>query len=118
MLLVFKTQDAASETINLIDDSDELELLAPAPLNVVCFRYVAPNLGLKDLNNLNEKLILKLYEGGNTVPSYTVLADRYAIRVAIVNHRSRRHDLDFFVKKIIELGRKLKRSYATTESSA
>ncbi|MBE0690310.1 MAG: hypothetical protein IH587_09345, partial [Anaerolineae bacterium] len=41
------------------------------------------------------------------VPSYTRLDGRYAIRVCITNHRSRREDFDLFVRETLRLGREL-----------
>jgi aromatic-L-amino-acid/L-tryptophan decarboxylase len=84
-----------------------LELLAPAPLNVVCFRYVAPGLDAKALDGLNEELLLRIQERGIAVPSSTVLGGRFALRVAITNHRSRLEDFDLFLDAVLEIGSQL-----------
>ena len=91
-----------------IEQHPELELLAPAPLNVVCFRY-QPTGGLDDaaLDDLNQEILLRLQEDGVAVPSGTRLGDRYAIRVANVNHRSRQSDFDLLLDTVVELGRKI-----------
>jgi hypothetical protein len=40
-------------------------------------------------------------------PSYTVIDGKYALRVCITNHRSRREDFDILVKEVARLGRQL-----------
>jgi aromatic-L-amino-acid decarboxylase len=88
---------------------EELELLAPVPLNVVCFRFVAPGLTDARLNAINEEILLRLQERGIAVPSGTTLAGRYAIRVANVNHRSRDEDFATLAEAVVRLGREVVR---------
>jgi len=89
----------------LVEAAPELELLAPVPLNVVCFRYVWERMDEGQLNELNEELLIELQESGVAVPSSTLIDGKYALRVAITNHRSRREDFDILVQKVIEIGR-------------
>jgi glutamate/tyrosine decarboxylase-like PLP-dependent enzyme len=84
-----------------------LELVAPAPLNVVCFRYVAPGLDAAALNAVNEEILLRVQERGIAVPSSTVLGGQFALRVAITNHRSRLADFDLFVDAVLDIGSQL-----------
>ncbi len=85
----------------------ELELLAPVPLNIVCFRFVAPGMADARLNAVNEEVLIRLQEQGLGVPSSTVLGGRFAIRVANVNHRSRWQDFDALVEDVVRLGREV-----------
>ena len=85
-----------------------LELLAPVPLNVVCFRYVAPGLDAAALDAVNEEILLRVQERGIAVPSSTVLGGRFALRVAITNHRSRLEDFDLFVDAVLSIGAELR----------
>lgn len=94
----------AAYLVELIAAHPRLELLAPAPLNVVCFRYTAPGLGDAKLNALNQEILLRVQESGLAVPSHTDLGGRFAIRVAITNHRSRREDFDLLAKAVVETG--------------
>jgi aromatic-L-amino-acid/L-tryptophan decarboxylase len=86
----------------------ELELLAPVPLNIVCFRYRG-RAGARDemLNEQNRQLLMRLQCDGIAVPSHTVLHGRFAIRVSITNHRSRREDFDVLVESVLRIGREL-----------
>jgi glutamate/tyrosine decarboxylase-like PLP-dependent enzyme len=84
----------------------ELELLAPATLNIVCFRY-AGDVPAGALDALNAALLVELQTSGLAVPSSTVLDGRFALRVAITNHRSRRADFDLLVQAVLSTGRAL-----------
>ncbi|HEX8706825.1 MAG TPA: pyridoxal-dependent decarboxylase [Pyrinomonadaceae bacterium] len=99
-------------------EDGELELLAPVPLNIVCFRYRDARAAQQQsqLNRLNEELLARLQESGIAAPSSTVLDGSYALRVAITNHRSRREDFDLLVGKVLELGRELARETASGTS--
>lgn len=87
----------------------ELELLAPVPLNIVCLRYTGRGDGRDDstLDEVNREILMRLQERGIAVPSGTVLRGRFAIRVAITNHRSVRADFDALVDAVVELGREV-----------
>jgi glutamate/tyrosine decarboxylase-like PLP-dependent enzyme len=85
----------------------ELELLAPAPLNVVCFRFHPPHTSESRLNSINKELLLRLQESGVAVPSSTILDGKFAIRVGITNHRSRRDDFDALLAAVSVIGGQL-----------
>ncbi|HUM47402.1 MAG TPA: pyridoxal-dependent decarboxylase [Chitinophagales bacterium] len=97
---------------SLVETNEKLELLAPAPMNILCFRYTAPSMSNEQLNILNKELLIRLHESGVAVPSYTVLHGKYALRVANTNHRTRRDDFDLLTRKVIELGDQLVKEYA------
>jgi glutamate/tyrosine decarboxylase-like PLP-dependent enzyme len=102
--------DQAHYLGDLINSSSELELLAPIPLNIVCFRFFSNRLSNASLNDLNKELLLRLQESGVAIPSHTVLNGRYAIRVANTNHRSQRKDFDILVKNVVKIGNELLQS--------
>jgi aromatic-L-amino-acid decarboxylase len=79
--------------------SEDLELLAPVQLNIVCFGYRS-----KDSNRLNAKIVADLQESGIAAPSTTTIGNRLAIRAAIFNHRTRKCDIDALVKAVRTLG--------------
>jgi aromatic-L-amino-acid decarboxylase len=84
-----------------------LELLAPVPLNIVCFRFTAPKLDGAALDSVNQEVLIRVQERGIAVPSSTVLGGRFALRVAITNHRSRREDFDVLVDAVLAAGAEL-----------
>jgi len=77
----------------------QLELLAPAQLNIVCFRYRAA-----DADRINGEIVIDIQESGSSAPSTTTLDGRLAIRAAIVNHRTDCSDIDSLVKAVLEFG--------------
>jgi aromatic-L-amino-acid/L-tryptophan decarboxylase len=78
-----------------------LELLAPAQLNIVCFRYRA-----EDADRVNSEIVADIHESGIAAPSTTTLDGKLAIRAAIVNHRTDTIDLDALVAAVLEFGAK------------
>jgi glutamate/tyrosine decarboxylase-like PLP-dependent enzyme len=92
---------------SLVRHHPELELLAEVSLNIVCFRYNPGLLSEERLNVLNKEILMQLHENGKAAPSYTILHGKYAIRVAITNHRSRKEDFDFLVDACVETGRSI-----------
>jgi len=73
-----------------------LELMAPAALNIVCFRLRGA-----DPDALNRRVVEELHEEGLAAPSTTVLDGRVAIRAAIVNHRTQARDIDALVEAVL-----------------
>ncbi len=86
---------------------DELELLAPVELNVVCFRYCGSGAGRPaDLDRLNAAIVEDLHIEGRVAPSLTTLEGKTAIRAAIVNHRTERDDIEALITGVIAAGRR------------
>jgi glutamate/tyrosine decarboxylase-like PLP-dependent enzyme len=105
--LIRQNLEQAKYLATAIKARHELELMAPVPLNIVCFRYHPENLDDRELNILNKEILMRLHEEGIAAPSYTLLNGRYAIRVAITNHRSRKEDFDILVRETIRIGKEL-----------
>jgi aromatic-L-amino-acid decarboxylase len=77
-----------------------LELLAPAQLNIVCFRYRAGD-------RVNADIVAALQERGIAAPSTTILGGKLAIRAALFNHRTQNSDLEALVDAVLRLGPEL-----------
>jgi aromatic-L-amino-acid decarboxylase len=54
-------------------------------------------------------LLLRLHESGVAAPSYTVIHGKYALRVCITNHRSRREDFDILINEVVRIGQQIER---------
>ena len=76
-----------------------LELLAPAQLNIVGFRYRA-----RDADRINAQIVAELQESGIAAPSTTTINGQLAIRAALFNHRTQASDLDAMVDAVLRLG--------------
>ena len=94
----------AQYLVELIEVSPDLELCAPAPLNVVNFRFLKPHLTENSLNKINKHILVELQESGTAVVSSTTLQDKFVLHLAITNHRSKFQDFDFLVQKVCEIG--------------
>ena len=91
-----------------------LNCVAPRPTNVVCFRYRRPELDESALDALNRRLVIELQESGRYIVSSTVLDGRYALRVAITNHRSRMEDFTALAEDCVRFGDQLAASRMNT----
>lgn len=74
-----------------------LELLGPVNLNIVCFRYRASDA-------VNREIVADVQESGIAAPSSTTLDGKFAIRAAIVNHRTAETDVDALVSAVLKFG--------------
>ncbi len=102
--MISRNVDQAQYLGRLIEKSAHLELIAPIGLDIVCYRYNPGETDLQTLNNLNRSILIELQEQGIAAPSSTTLNDRYCIRVAIANHRSRYEDFDLLIEQTIRIG--------------
>jgi aromatic-L-amino-acid/L-tryptophan decarboxylase len=80
----------------------ELELLAPVPLNIVCFRYRA---AAEVVDALNQGIVADIQEAGLAAPSTTTIRGALAIRAAFINHRSREEDAEALIASVLAAGR-------------
>lgn len=98
----------------LVAADRRLELLAPTVLNIVCFRYRPERAMDPDaVDHLNAELLMRLQESGLAVPSHTVMGGRFALRICITSHRTRRDDVDLVLAEILRLGGALEEESAT-----
>ncbi len=74
-----------------------LELLGPVNLNIVCFRY-------RSSDAVNREIVSDVQESGIAAPSSTAVNGKFAIRAAIVNHRTEAADIDALVAAVLQFG--------------
>lgn len=77
----------------------QLELLAPVSLNIVCFRYRCA-----DSDRVNADIVVAVQESGIAAPSSTTVNGCFAIRAAIVNHRTSRENVDALLRQVVTTG--------------
>ncbi len=94
----------------LVTKEEQLELLTPVTMNIVCYRFTGNNIPAEKLNGINKEILMRLQEQGIASPSSTLLQGRYAIRLAIVNHRSRKEDFETLINETIRIGNEVKES--------
>jgi glutamate/tyrosine decarboxylase-like PLP-dependent enzyme len=87
--------DLAARAAARVEASDALELLAPPSLGIVCLRRRLPDVADEDaLAVANARLVSLLETTGTAFASSTRLQGRYAVRLCILNHTTRREDVD------------------------
>lgn len=74
----------AQEFASWIQQSDDFELCAPVPLNLVCFRH-------KSDNEFNEKLLNKINHSGEIFLTHTKLSGKFILRMCIGQTYTQRH---------------------------
>jgi glutamate/tyrosine decarboxylase-like PLP-dependent enzyme len=99
--------DLAQHLAGFVDGAPELERLANVPLNIVCFRLNPGDRSEAELNQLNARLGQALLDDGRVYAGTTTFEGRTALRPAIVNWRTRREDIELFVRIVRELGASL-----------
>jgi glutamate/tyrosine decarboxylase-like PLP-dependent enzyme len=107
--LIQQNIDQAQYLAQLVIDAPELELMAPAPLNVVCFRYISSELEEGKLDDLNQQIMVELQERGIAVPSGTRIGGKFALHIANTNHRSSWEDFHTLASEVIRLGEQISR---------
>lgn len=111
--LVERHLDLAQELATLVDAAPELERLAEVPLNVVCFRYDPGGASEEELDRLNSRLGERILEDGRVFVGTTTYRGKVAMRPTLVNWRTRRQDVEFFVDVVLELAAEVHRVTAT-----
>jgi glutamate/tyrosine decarboxylase-like PLP-dependent enzyme len=83
----------------------DFELLAPAPLGTVAFRYAGAGTADEDaLNQVNRAILARLRARGNLFMAGTQVGGRVALRLCFLSYRTQEADLDFVLGEIREAG--------------
>jgi aromatic-L-amino-acid decarboxylase len=95
----------------LVEERDDLELMAPVGLSVTCFRYVPPGLPRTDpdareayLSLLNQRIMTRVHLDGRVFFSNAILQGRFVLRTCVVNFRTEAEDMEAVVEATVEFG--------------
>ena len=105
--MIARNVEQAHYFAQIVETDPTLELMAPVGMDIVCFRFNPGNLDTEQLNALNKEILMQLHEQGIAAPSYTTLQERYCLRIAIANHRSRQEDFDLLAREVVRIGHEL-----------
>lgn len=105
--IVERCLDIAAHVARCVDEANDLELLAPAPLNVVCFRYRPSGVPEAQLDELNLRIGRAVLRDGRVYVGTTRWAGAVAFRPAFVNWQTTTADADLMLETIRELGQTL-----------
>jgi glutamate/tyrosine decarboxylase-like PLP-dependent enzyme len=97
----------AAHVAREVEAADDLELLAPAPLNIVCFRYRPHGVPEAELDDLNLAIGRAVLTDGRVYVGTTRRANVVGFRPAFVNWRTRIADADLLLETVRELGTRL-----------
>lgn len=89
--------DKAKYLSQKVQERPDLELMAPVPLSIVCFRYNPGGLEEDKLDALNDRIIRDLEDDGRVFLTGTKIRGRTALRVCFINHRTTKEDVDYLV---------------------
>ncbi|HXG93967.1 MAG TPA: pyridoxal-dependent decarboxylase [Blastocatellia bacterium] len=95
----------------LVSTSKDFEMLAPVELSIFCFRYVPPDLKKelesasgerreeinKQLDALNERIMISLQRDGRSYVSNTRVGGRFALRGCVINYRTTERDMEILL---------------------
>ncbi|HEX6981536.1 MAG TPA: aminotransferase class I/II-fold pyridoxal phosphate-dependent enzyme [Balneolaceae bacterium] len=78
-----------------MEQHEHFELLAPVPLNLLCFRYHPGHISDEQkLNELNEKLLAQIQQSGKLFLTHTKLNGKFTIRMVIGNTNIEQRHVD------------------------
>jgi glutamate/tyrosine decarboxylase-like PLP-dependent enzyme len=105
--IVERCLDNAAHVARLVEEAPDLELLAPAPFNIVCFRYRPEGVPEDELDALNLAIEERVLMDGRVYVGSTRLAGTVGFRPAFVNWRTTREDASLVVEVVRDLGEEI-----------
>ena len=98
----------------LVQASDDFEMLAPVELSIFCFRYLPMQLKRalaganensrrqvnEELDSLNERLLVELQRDGSSYLSNAVIRGQFALRGCVMNYRTTLHDMEILLNDL------------------
>ena len=104
-----RSMDLAREAERYVSGSSELELLSPASLGVVCYRYnpASHEIDPEGLEELNVEIQERIVSSGYAMVSSTRLRGAYSLRLCVMNYTSTREDVVGTLRMVEEIGRGL-----------
>ncbi len=93
----------------LVPATDELELLSPPSLGVLCFRYRPKGTGWNAdrVDELNKSIQAQVIASGAAMISSTRLDGMYSLRLCIMSHQTTWDDVRTTIECIVDCGRRL-----------
>jgi aromatic-L-amino-acid decarboxylase len=97
----------AQELARRVDAEPDFELLAPTPLNTVCFRYLPPDAReTEDINQANRNLLETINDSGSAYLTHTTLDGAYTLRFVVGQTRTEERHVEEAWRLIQETARR------------
>ena len=103
---VENSMDFADQAGVYVTESPVLELLTPVSLGIVCFR-INPEIGDTDeeiLDQINRTVLARIFWEDNAVISSTLVGNKFALRLCIINHNTTWNDVRETLAVIAKFG--------------
>ena len=103
---VLKGMTLARRIEEFISESPDLEMLTPATMGIACFRYNPDNddIGEDELEEINRTVLARVFWEDRSFISSTRLHRTFALRMCVINHSTRWHDVHETLKVISKFG--------------
>jgi glutamate/tyrosine decarboxylase-like PLP-dependent enzyme len=103
--VISRTMDLARYAEQLLEANPKIEVVSRAVLSVVSFRYVpSPELDEETIERVNQEIRQRVWDSGKAMITSSRAGGRYVLRIAVVNHNTRRSDVEETIRLIEELG--------------
>lgn len=97
----------AKQLAEKIDLHADFQLLQPAPLSCVCFRYMPANKNQQQLNRINQELLRTINESGKIYLSHTKLNGKLVIRLVVGQTYQTESSIDYAWQVIQDISQSL-----------
>jgi aromatic-L-amino-acid decarboxylase len=94
--------ELAQNLANLVEKTEAFELVAPVPLNLVCFRHTAGD-------EINQEILRRINQRGKSYLTHTMLNDKYVLRMSIGGTSTEARNVEAAWDQIQELAKELTR---------
>ncbi len=84
-------------------DSGRWEIVSPAQLGIVCFRYRDPRRSAQQLECLHRELVERMVEDGYAVLTSTLLRGRTVLRLCTINPRTSEREIEETITRLERL---------------
>jgi len=89
----------------ILRESDDWQIVSPATLGIVAFRFAPTGVPESELDRLNQRLVNALREDGFAFASSTILRGQTVLRMCTINPRTTEADIRAALTRWLALGR-------------
>ena len=83
---------------NWLVEDDRFEIVAPAELNVICFRYNPGNMDERQLDEVNARILQNINNSGKAYITHTKIREVYVIRFVVGQTNVCQRHMDAFIE--------------------
>ena len=94
----------AEETQELLMKNAAWEIITPAQLGILTFRYTAPGKTASELDQLNSDMAQEMIESGYAMLSPTIMSGRTVLRMCAINPRTTSEDISGTIYRLEAIG--------------